>query len=146
MHINYASGKDVHIANGPVKANLHVGNSVFINNTVGIGTTQVPYGYKLAVYGNIIAEDVTVDLKSNWPDYVFSAEYKKMSIQEYADFIMLHKHLPGVPSAKEVEETGIRLGEMQAKLLEKIEEQSLYIIELSHKLNILKQEIEKLNN
>ncbi|NUM51650.1 MAG: TMF family protein, partial [Flavobacteriales bacterium] len=56
------------------------------------------------------------------------------------------KHLPGVPSAKEVEETGIRLGEMQAKLLEKIEEQSLYIIELSHKLNILKQEIEKLNN
>ncbi|MBV6461383.1 MAG: hypothetical protein HJHJAOHD_01504 [Flavobacteriales bacterium] len=146
LHINYTSGKDVHIANGPVKANLHVGNSAFINNTVGIGTTQVPYGYKLAVYGNIIAEDITVDLKSNWPDYVFSAEYKKMSIQKYADFIELHKHLPGVPSAKEVEETGIRLGEMQAKLLEKIEEQALYIIELNHELNILKQKVEKLSN
>lgn len=142
--INYASGKDVHIANGPVKANLHVGNSAFINNTVGIGTTQVPYGYKLAVYGYVIAEDITVDLKSNWPDYVFSTEYKKMSIKECADYIETHKHLPGIPSENEVKETGIRVGEMQIKLLEKIEEQMLYIIELNKELNELKHEVKKL--
>jgi hypothetical protein len=112
---------------------------------VGIATTNIPSTYKLAVGGNIIAEKVRVKLQSSgWPDYVFDHEYGLPSLAELEEFVKLYKHLPGVPSAQHVEKNGLDLGDGQAILLKKIEELTLYVIELNKKIDTLKTENEKL--
>lgn len=88
------------------------------NGNVGIGTTNTK-GYKLAVAGNLIAESVKVQLQSSWADYVFEDTYKPLSLRELEQFVKTNKHLPEIPSAKEVEKNGINLGEMNVKLLKK---------------------------
>lgn len=103
------------------------------NGNVGIGTTNT-YNNKLAVAGNILAEKVKVKLQANWPDYVFDPAYKLPSLQELEAYVRIHKHLPDVPSAKEVAENGIDLGDTQAILLKKIEELTLLLIEQNKKL------------
>lgn len=110
-----------------------VTSGLHINYTAGmvsIGTPASPVGYKLAVGGKIVAEEVVVKLQTAWPDYVFADEYKLLSLLEVERFIKQNKHLPGVPSATQVEADGISLGEMNATLLKKIEELTLYMIEL----------------
>lgn len=108
---------------------------------LSIGTTSLPTDYKLAVGGNIIAEKVRVKLQSSgWPDYVFDKKYKLPSLREIELFIQQHQHLPGVPSAAEVEKEGIDLGDNQAVLLKKIEELTLHLIELSKKVDQLSEE------
>nr|WP_299067255.1 fibronectin type III domain-containing protein [uncultured Allomuricauda sp.] len=97
---------------------------------VGIGTSTVPTGYKLAVNGKIISEELKVQLQSAWPDYVFKKDYKLLTLEEIEKHIQEKGHLPNMPSAKEVEANGLEVGEMNRLLLEKIEEQMLYIIEL----------------
>ncbi len=101
------------------------------NNTLGSG-------YKLKVFGKIISEEVRVQLKTAWPDYVFEKNYKKLSLTELEKFLEKNKHLPNIPSAKEIETDGQHLGEIQRKMLEKIEELSLYVIELKKEIDILK--------
>ena len=96
---------------------------------VGIGTTVIPTGYKLAVNGKIIAEELRVQLRSTWPDYVFGSEYKLPTLQEVEKQIKDKGHLTKMPSAKEVETNGIAFGEMNKLLLEKVEELTLYAIE-----------------
>ncbi|MNU07544.1 hypothetical protein D3C72_2531870 [compost metagenome] len=66
---------------------------------------------------------------ANWPDFVFAKDYKIHSLQETEKHIKQHGHLPGIPSAEEVKANGIDLGEMNAKLLEKVEELTLHLIE-----------------
>jgi len=104
------------------------------NGNIGIGTNN-PQS-KLAVDGTICAREVRVSLSGSpcWPDYVFDKDYKLMSLSELEQYITTNKHLPDVPSAQEVEENGIQLGEMQGKLLQKIEELTLYIIALEKRL------------
>lgn len=97
---------------------------------VGIGVIEIPVGYKLAVAGKIITEEVLVKLQSNWPDYVFQPDYHLRTLQEVEEHITTHGHLPEVPNAQTVEENGIGVGEMNAILLKKIEELTLYVIEL----------------
>lgn len=104
-----------------------------VNDNVGIGTT-VTHGNKLAVAGNILAERVRVKLQANWPDYVFEPSYKLPSLQELEAYVKKHQHLPDVPSAKEVAEKGLDLGNTQAILLKKIEELTLIVIEQNKKL------------
>ncbi|PTS94694.1 hypothetical protein DBR11_22730 [Pedobacter sp. HMWF019] len=111
---------------------------------VGIGTTD-PKGYKLAVAGNMIAESVKVQLQSAWPDYVFNEDYKLTSLQETEKHIKEKGHLPGIPSAAEVKSEGIDLGEMNKKLLQKIEELTLYILEQNKRIEKLEHKIEKPN-
>ena len=93
------------------------------NGNVGIGTTD-PKGYKLAVAGKAIAEEVTVKLQANWPDYVFEPTYNLSPLDSIKTYIDKNKHLPEVPSAKEMEKNGVNLGEMNMLLLKKIEELS----------------------
>ncbi|MDK2773254.1 MAG: hypothetical protein KYX68_13685 [Flavobacterium sp.] len=102
---------------------------------IGIGT-ETPDA-ELSVNGLIHTKEVKVDLQG-WPDYVFEENYKLPSLDEVEEYIKEEGHLPNIPSAEEVEENGVQLGEMNKKLLEKVEELTLYIIELRKELNDLK--------
>ncbi len=96
---------------------------------------------KLAVNGNIRAKEVKVET-ANWPDYVFKKEYPLPTLQQTEQHIRENGHLQGIPSAAEVKANGIDLGEMNAKLLQKIEELTLHVIEIGKKVNVLQSENE----
>ncbi|MGW9686773.1 hypothetical protein [Flagellimonas sp. 2504JD1-5] len=106
--------------------------SIMASGKVGIGTTSPDS--KLTVKGNIHAEEVKVDLSVPGPDYVFKEDYDLKSLEEVQNYIKENGHLPNIPSAKEMEANGIDLGEMNMKLLEKIEELTLYTLEQEEKL------------
>ncbi|MGN7787312.1 hypothetical protein ACTJIJ_22450 [Niabella sp. 22666] len=110
------------------------------NGNLGVGTTNPPLNYKLAVGGKIIAEELKVQSQSAWPDYVFTPTYKLTPLPELEQFIKTHQHLPEVPSAREVTTIGIEVGANQALLLKKIEEITLHLIELNKKVEELQQE------
>lgn len=105
---------------------------------IGIGT-ETP-DTKLAVNGTIHAKEVIVDLLG-WPDYVFEDDYSLMPLNELEKLINKNKHLPNIPSAVEVESNGIQLGEMNKKLIEKVEELTLYIIQLNKEIQEVKNKI-----
>ncbi|MBN2612909.1 MAG: hypothetical protein JXB00_15240 [Bacteroidales bacterium] len=107
------------------------------NSGIAIGTTDLGDG-KLAVNGKILATEVEVKVYP-WSDYVFTSEYKLRTLEEVSAFISQNGHLPEVPSAKEVEENGVNLGEMNAILLKKIEELTLYVIEQNKQIEELKK-------
>ncbi|TCP23562.1 hypothetical protein EV195_10831 [Tenacibaculum skagerrakense] len=111
---------------------------------LGIGTTTVPSNFKLAVAGKMISEEVTVKLQSTWPDYVFTNTYKLPTLEEVEQQISKNGHLANIPSAEEVEKNGIELGEMNKKLLEKIEELTLYTIQQQKEIKALKKQDSKL--
>lgn len=122
--------------NNPL-ASLDINGNVVIGGAASVAAS----GYKLSVEGKIISEEVRVLLKANWPDYVFDKSYNLQSLTELEKYIETNKHLPNVPSAAEVAKGGIMLGDMNGKLLEKIEEMSLYIIEMNKKMEFMQQEI-----
>ena len=95
---------------------------------LGIGTTD-PGSFKLAVEGKIGAHEVVVTT-DGWADFVFEPDYNLMTLKDLETYIKANKHLPEIPTTAEVEENGISVGEMNAKLLQKIEELTLYVIEL----------------
>lgn len=107
---------------------------------VVIGNVTTPVGYGLYVEKGVLAERLKCALKSStdWSDYVFEKDYKLPSLTEVEKFVIKNKHLPNVPSAQEVVENGIDVAKMDAKLLEKIEELTLYIIQLEKEVNLLK--------
>ena len=109
---------------------------------IGSGITQTPAGYQLYVAQGILTEKVKVAVKnsSDWSDKVFDAGYSLRGLSEVEAYIHTHKHLPGVPSAAEVVETGVDVARMDAKLLEKIEELTLYSIQLEKANRELKQQ------
>lgn len=115
------------------------GKASFVG-AVGIGTTAVG-SFKLAVEGKIGAREVQVTLSNPFPDYVFASNYKLRSLTSLENFINKNKHLPGIPSAAEVEKNGgVELGKLNTKLLEKVEELTLYVIELNKKVERLEKE------
>lgn len=109
-----------------------------INSRVGIGTTS-PQS-ELAVNGKVTAKEVVVT-EDNWPDFVFAGDYELLPLDELEERILADGHLPGIPAAEEVAENGIGLGKMQAKLLQKVEELTLYMIELKKKNDELEAQI-----
>ncbi|WP_205597879.1 fibronectin type III domain-containing protein, partial [Flagellimonas sp. CMM7] len=118
---------------------------LFADRNVGIGTTNTQ-GYRLAVAGNVIAEGVKVELQGNWPDFVFLKEYNLMGLEEVRQFIDKNGHLPNIPSTKNVEANGIDLGVMNAKLLQKIEELTLYILLQQSEIEFLKKDTKALRS
>ncbi|TDM00645.1 MAG: hypothetical protein C4K58_04360 [Flavobacteriaceae bacterium] len=123
------------------------------NGNVGIGTTNPDA--KLTVNGTVHAKEVKVDL--NVPaDYVFEKyytgkstlkeDYQMPTLAEIEAFTKANKHLPNLPSAKEIQEKGLNLGEMNNLLLQKIEELTLYTIEQDKQIKELQAQNQKLND
>ena len=112
------------------------------NGNVGVGTLN-PKGYKLAVEGTIAGRKVRVSQES-WADFVFHPDFKLPSLQETEAFIQQHEHLPGIPAEKDIKAEGVDLGEMNKLLLQKIEEQMLYIIQLNKQVQQLSKKVQKL--
>jgi len=115
--------------------------AVKANGSVGIGTTTTGV-HKLAVEGSIGARKVKVT-QSGWADFVFDPAYQLPPLHEIETYIQANRHLPGIPTAAVVEKEGLDLGEMDKKLLQKIEELTLYIIEMKKEINELKQKTAK---
>ncbi len=99
--------------------------------------------YKLTVTGKIICEELKVELAGNWPDYVFSDTYHLTPLHQLKSFIETNHHLPNIPKASEVEKEGIEVGDMNRKLLEKVEELTLYVIQLQEQIDQLKVNLQK---
>lgn len=121
-------------------------NDLIVKGNVGIGTplTTNPNGYTLAVNGKIGAKDVQVETSSTtWPDYVFNKDYVLPSLQDVEKYIEKNKHLENVPSAAEIEKNGLNLAKMDEVLLKKVEELTLYVIQLQKEVEALKQQAEK---
>lgn len=121
---SFKTVKDVY-----VNTNGYNGKSVYVN--------------KLSVNGENNSKKVRVT-QSGWPDFVFDKNYVLLSLKEVEEFIQQHKHLPGVEPAKQIETNGLDLGNNQAILLKKIEELTLYIIELKKTTEKQQKEIEQL--
>ena len=118
---------------------------------IGIGTvgTTLPPGtsnYKLIVEGKVGFREVYVKLSGTWPDYVFDENYKLTPIEDLQKYLPIHQHLPGMPTAAEIETSGQNLGEIQRLQQEKIEELYLYMIEMNEKISKLKTENVNLQN
>lgn len=107
------------------------------NGSVGIGTESPSSTYLLSVNGKVRAKEIKVE--SSWSDFVFKPGYKLKTLSEVESYIKENGHLPEIPSEQEVTENGVELGDITSKLLMKIEELTLYIIEQQ-------KEIEKLNS
>jgi trimeric autotransporter adhesin len=120
---------------------------LYNNSTNGLVINGNGYeGNPLIVKGGILAKElnIRIDGAENFPDYVFKPEYKLMPISELKAFIKQHSHLPNVPSASEVAEKGNNIGKNFNKLLEKVEELTLYIIELKEENDNIKQQLKSL--
>jgi hypothetical protein len=97
--------------------------------------------HSLYIEGSAIGEEMFIKLKADWPDYVFTENYELMPLNQLEVFINENGHLPNLPKAEEVRETGLALGETERVLTEKVEELTLYIIELKKEIDTLKEEI-----
>ena len=104
---------------------------------VGIGTINPTY--KLSVNGKVRCKEVVVE--SDWADYVFNKEYSLPDLNHVEKYINENKHLPNIPSAKEIEQDGLSLGEVQKKMMEKIEELTLYLIEANKRIEKLEKKL-----
>lgn len=100
----------------------------YLNGDLGLGTRNTS-GFKLAVNGKIRAQEVKVEA-TNWPDYVFGEGYQIDSLEKLESYIKVNRHLPDIPSADEVSRNGVELGQLNKLLLKKIEEITLYLIEI----------------
>jgi hypothetical protein len=112
------------------------------NGNVGIGTANP--ANKLSVNGDIRSREVIVET-ANWPDYVFHPKYTLAPLAQVEAFIAANNHLPNIPAAAEIEKNGLKLGEVQKKMMEKIEELTLYIIQQQKQIDELRKKAGLLN-
>lgn len=112
--------------------------SINAMGNVGIGT--ITPKERLSVNGNIRAKEIKVEAE-NWPDYVFYKDYELLSLPELQSYIKENGHLPEIPSAVKVEQEGFAIGDMNKRLLKKIEEFTLYLLEKNNELKVQNQKI-----
>lgn len=140
IQINSRTTTSASISNRPILSIMNDGNTkmtILANGNVGIGESDP--SEKLVVDGKLIAEEVKVQAVPS-ADYVFQPGYKLLSIQEVESFINENQHLPDIPSAQEFKKEGIGLGEMDNMLLRKVEELTLYMIDMQKQMDQLKVE------
>lgn len=151
---NIIIGNETTTTASSVNNQLNIGSWIFGNNgIIGIGSANLPSdgvatdgkNYRLFVKDGIKTEKIKVDIASanGWADYVFKKDYELKTLEEVEQFIKQNGHLPNIPSANEVVKNGLDLGEMNAKLLEKIEELTLYNIDLNKNNKILTEQFQQ---
>lgn len=119
-------------------------NVFHANGSVGIGTGTPTGAYKLMVNGSIRAKELVVE--TNWSDFVFEPGYKLPTLDEVETHIAEHGHLPGVPSAVSIQENGLPVAATQALLMQKVEELTLYMLEMKRENETLRGELDSLRN
>ncbi len=107
---------------------------VGVNGNLLVNTSYIPSGYVMAVDGDAIFTKVVVMDRVTWPDFVFEKDYELKSLFELKQFIKNNGHLPDVPSAQQVAEDGVDLAGMNRILLQKVEELTLYILQMEERL------------
>ncbi|RYE22097.1 MAG: hypothetical protein EOP51_14040 [Sphingobacteriales bacterium] len=143
------NGTDI-VLGGSASAGLRfTTNSTFrmginADGQVAIGSAPAAAGYLLNVDGKAICEEMRVQTSGAWPDYVFNDNYDLLPLEELEKSIQKNKHLPNIPAASEVEKNGFDLGDMNKRLLEKVEELTLYMIELKKENTRLAARVNKL--
>ena len=100
--------------------------------------------YLLKVESGVLSEDFALATVANWPDYVFKPGYNLLSLQQVEEHIEECGHLPGIPSETEVKDNGYSMGDMDAKLLEKIEELTLYLLDQQEQIQSLQEQVQHL--
>jgi Leucine-rich repeat (LRR) protein len=136
LTLNYTCGScpaSTLVKEYPVEiTNTNICNSIYCDGLGGVGIgTRKTEGFRLSVEGKIRASEIIkVYPKGQWSDFVFAKNYRLRPLSEVEDFIKINGHLPEIPSAAEVEKEGVELGSMDAKLLQKIEELTMYMIEM----------------
>lgn len=130
---------------GSVKVQTITGH-LAVGNFTGGSALTTPAGYRMIVQDGILTEKIKVALKTtgDWADYVFESDYNLMSLEEIESFTKKNKHLPNVPSADEMAESGLDVAQTSKMFMEKIEELTLYMIELNKEVKLLKAENEVL--
>lgn len=108
--------------------------------------------YLLSVDGKVVSREFVVTANSEWADYVFADNYALMPLEKLRGYINEHRRLPDVPAAAEVEQRGINIGGFQTIMLKKIEELTLYMLqlknenqELQHQINTLRHQLTEKN-
>ena len=141
VYVNQVStGPILRLSSGTSTPNANVKLTVENNGAVGIGTSTIE-DYMLSVNGKIKAKEIKIE--TGWADFVFDEEYSLRSINDVELFIQKNRHLPDIPTAKEVEDNGVNLGEMNTKLLQKIEELTLYVIDLQKQVDGLRSQLDE---
>ncbi len=136
VSIGEVGGDDnMEVKGSSIKLLVNGSGSVTIpNGNLGIGTSNP--SHLLSVNGVIRSKEILVEAIP-WPDYVFSPQYNLPNLKEVEKYIQENQHLPNIPKAKDIEEQGQAVGEIQRKMMEKIEELTLYIIILNKKIENL---------
>ena len=136
-------GNEIMARNNQIASVLHLNAQ---GGAVAIGgqNITIPNDAALAVDGKILCEELEVKLSGDWPDYVFADDYELTPLPVLEQTIREQKHLPNIPSAATVEQDGIVVGQMQARMLRKIEELTLYVIELDKQNRSMQQDNEQL--
>lgn len=145
--VNY--GLYGYAGSGTRNYSVYANGDLKVTSQVFIGTTETDEdngaGYELLVDGQALVEEVKVKNSTSWPDFVFEDSYELPALESVATYIEEEGHLPGIPSAAEIDEAGgFNLGEMQKKQLQKIEELTLYLIDLQKENQELKARYETL--
>jgi hypothetical protein len=138
-NLRNAQGEQIMVVNN---SSINTFRQLIANQRILIGSSDAPSDYKLAVNGNIIANKIVVK-QFPWADFVFKPEYKLPPLSIVEQHIKEKGHLQDIPSEKEVNEKGLDLGDMNAKLLQKIEELTLYIIAQEKRIQKLEEQSKK---
>ncbi len=131
-----------------INVNRDLTKAFTVNSTTG-GTLFAIWGNGIVNTKKIYAEEIAVQANTSnifWPDYVFKSDYKLNSLAHVENFIAKNHHLPDVPSEAEIKSCGINVGEMNAILLRKIEELTLYTIQLEKRSAALEKSVIELQN